>query len=109
MDTREHEADIGRAATANVDVMQATNYPRVSNDEGYGQIVTSLQGRMGRDSQREYEAALATVRQPRTANAAPTRTPAPPAPRATARAAAPAAPPPPPMPAAQQDNKTIRQ
>jgi hypothetical protein len=100
MGTREHEADIGRAATVNVDVMQATNYPRISNDEGYGQIVTSLQGRMGRDSQREYEAALATVRQPRPANTAPTRTPATPVPRVTGRAAPLGAAPPPPMPAA---------
>jgi hypothetical protein len=62
----------------NVDVMQATNYPRVSNDEGYGSIVAGLQGPRGRDAQRDYEAAMATIRQPTPRQAAPA-TPRPPA------------------------------
>jgi hypothetical protein len=101
MGTREHERHITVASGMNVDVMQATNYPRISNDEGYGNIVAGLQGPRGRDAQRDYEAAMATIRQA-PQRAAPTTPRPPPRPRATpaptaARAAAPA---PPPIPVA---------
>ena len=97
MGTREHERHITVASGMNVDVMQATNYPRISNDEGYGNIVAGLQGPRGRDAQRDYEAAMATIRQA-PQRAAPTTPRPPPRPRATpaptaARAAAPAPPP----------------
>ena len=98
MGTREHERHITVASGMNVDVMQATNYPRISNDEGYGNIVAGLQGPRGRDAQRDYEAAMATIRQAPPQRAAAVTPRPPPRPRATptptpARAAAPAPPP----------------
>ncbi|KAL3919777.1 MAG: hypothetical protein SGPRY_005507 [Prymnesium sp.] len=41
--TQEHEASTRRAAAAKIDVIQAGNAPRVSADEGYSLVASSLQ------------------------------------------------------------------
>lgn len=61
MGTQEHEASTRRASSATVDVIQAGNAPRVSADEGYSLLASSLQGARGNLAQQEYELVRAAV------------------------------------------------
>ena len=55
MGTAEHEALIRRAATTNIDVVQAINVPAVAGDAGFAQLAAELQHTRGRDAGRAYD------------------------------------------------------
>ena len=95
--TRENEAHTLKASAATIDVLQAVNAPRVAADDGYANLVSTLQGTRGRAAQREYEEALAAVQSGH--RPAPPRETAPTPRRATPPTSAP--PPPAPAPPAQ--------
>ena len=73
----EHDRHIRSAMTAKIDVLQAGNVPQVAADSGYAALVQGVYGPMGRDAQRDYDAALRAAKNsgPAAANVAAAATP----------------------------------
>ena len=58
MGTKEHEVNIRKAMTTNVDSIQSANVPRISADQGYAQLVTGSTFRAQREDDVAYKSAL---------------------------------------------------
>ena len=61
MGTQEHASLVEKASHANVQVIQATNIPRVSNDQGYAALLTQLTGQAGPAARSAFEIEAAAL------------------------------------------------
>ena len=63
--TREHDANIHRAAAVDVTTIQTTNVPRVMADAGFAGILHAQEGARGREEEKAFEEAkAAALREP---------------------------------------------